>query len=75
LLDSIHLDTPEAQPESMEGCGRGLDESKLAGSQTGSLSTATGNRLKSGEKLDDGYVYANLPALWQQLYHEECGRR
>ncbi len=68
LQDLAALDTSEARDAAMKGTVEDwATESMLAARQAYQV-PETGMRLKSGQKLGDAYVKANLPIVRERLY-------
>ena len=68
LADLGQLETPEPRHEAMKGRVEDwATESLLAARQAYQVPEA-GKRMKSGQKLRDAYVTANLPVVRQRLY-------
>ena len=68
LTDLAALDTPEARDAAMKGTVEDwATESILAARQAYQV-PETGMRLKSGQKLGDAYLQANIPTVRRRLY-------
>jgi nuclease S1 len=68
LNDLAALDSPEARQEAMKGTvEEWATESLLAARQAYQV-PETGVRMKSGQKLGDAYLQANLPVVRRRLY-------
>ena len=67
-LISAKLDTPEARQEAMKGTVEDWATESLLAARQAYQVPETGKRLKSGQKLGDAYLEANLPVVRQRLY-------
>ena len=68
LADLAHLDSPEARQEAMKGTVEDWATESLLAARQAYQVPETGKRLKSGQKLGDAYLEANLPVVRQRLY-------
>jgi nuclease S1 len=68
LRDLAALDTPEARAAAMKGTIEDWATESLLAARQGYQVPETGNRLKSGQKLADAYLDANLPVARRRLY-------
>ena len=68
LTDLAALDTPEARQEAMKGTVEDWATESLLAARQAYQVPETGKRLKSGQKLGDAYLEANLPVVRQRLY-------
>jgi nuclease S1 len=66
--DLAKLDLPEARQEAMKGTVEDWATESLLAARQAYQVPETGMRLKSGQKLGDAYLNANLPVLRQRLY-------
>jgi nuclease S1 len=74
LADLGQLDTPENRQAAMKGTVEDwATESLLAAKQAYQV-PEIGKRLKSGQKLGDAYVKANVPVVRQRLYWPTLGQ-
>ena len=67
LADLAALDTPEARQEAMKGTVEDWATESLLAARQAYQVPETGNRLKSGQKLGDAYLEANLPVVRRRL--------
>jgi nuclease S1 len=70
LDDLTKLDTPEARQEAMKGTVEDWATESLLAVRQAYQVPETGLRLKSGQKLGDTYVNANMPVVRRRLYQE-----
>ena len=68
LADLGQLDTPEARQEAMKGTVEDWATESLLAARQAYQVPETGKRLKSGQKLGDAYLDANLPVVRRRLY-------
>jgi nuclease S1 len=68
LKDLAVLDTPPAREKATKGTIEDWATESLMASRQAYVIPETGKRLKSGQKLGDVYLDANLPVLRQRLY-------
>jgi S1/P1 Nuclease len=68
LTDLASLDTPEARQEAMRGSVEDWATESLLAARQAYQVPETGMRLKSGQKLGDAYVEANMPVVRRRLY-------
>jgi nuclease S1 len=68
LTDLAGLDTPAARPAATRGAVEDWATESLLAARQAYQDPATGKRLKSGQKLGDAYVAANLPVVRERLY-------
>jgi hypothetical protein len=68
LADLAKLDTPEARAEAMKGSVEDWATESLLAARQAYQVPETGLRLKSGQKLGDSYLQANLPQVRRRLY-------
>jgi nuclease S1 len=68
LRDLAVLDTPPARESAMKGTVEDWATESLLASRRAYLVPETGKRLKSGQKLGDAYLDANLPVMRRRLY-------
>jgi nuclease S1 len=68
LNDLAALDTPEARQEAMKGTVEDWATESLLAARQAYQVPETGMRLKSGQKLGDTYLQANLPVVRRRLY-------
>jgi nuclease S1 len=68
LEDLAALDSPEARQEAMKGTVEDWATESLLAAREAYQVPETGVRLKSGEKLGNDYLKANLPAVRRRLY-------
>ena len=68
LKDLANLDTPEVRGEAMKGSVEDWATESLLAARQAYQVPETGMRLKSGQKLGDAYVQANLPTVRRRLY-------
>jgi nuclease S1 len=68
LGDLAALDSPEARQEAMKGAVEDWATESLLVARQAYQVPETGARMKSGQKLGDSYVKANLPVVRQRLY-------
>jgi nuclease S1 len=68
LKDLAALDTPEARAAAMKGTIEDWATESLLASRQAYQVPETGKRLKSGQKLSDAYLDANLPVVRRRLY-------
>ena len=73
LKDLAALDTPEARAAAMKGTIEDWATESLLAARQAYQVPETGKRLKSGQKLSDEYLDANLPVVRRRLY--EAGMR
>ena len=69
LADLAALDTPEARNAAMKGSAEDWATESLLAARQAYQVPETGVRLKSGQKLGDAYLQANLPVVRRRLYH------
>ena len=62
------LDTPEPRQEAMKGTVEDWATESLLAARQAYQVPGTGKRIKSGQKLGDAYLEANLPVVRQRLY-------
>jgi hypothetical protein len=67
-LSQVRLDSPEARAVPMKGSIEDWASESLLAARQAYPVPETGNRLKSGQKLGDAYVEANLPVARQRLH-------
>ena len=75
LADLGQLDTPENRQAAMKGTVEDWATESLLAARQAYQVPETGKRLKSGQKLGDAYLNANLPVVRQRLYQGACGWR
>ena len=68
LVDLARLDTPENRQVAMKGTVEDWATESLLAARHAYQVPETGKRLKSGQKLGDAYLIANLPVVRQRLY-------
>ena len=68
LADLGQLDTPETRQAAMKGTVEDWATESLLAARQAYQVPETGKRLKSGQKLGDAYLKANLPVVRQRLY-------
>jgi nuclease S1 len=68
LRDLAALDTPEARAVAMKGMIEDWATESLLAARQAYQVPETGKRLKSGQKLADAYLDANLPVARRRLY-------
>jgi hypothetical protein len=68
LKDLAALDTPEARAAAMNGMIEDWATESLLAARQAYQVPETGKRLKSGQKLADAYLDANLPVARRRLY-------
>jgi hypothetical protein len=68
LKDLAALDTPEARDAAMKGSVEDWATESLLAARQAYQVPETGIRLKSGQKLGDSYLQANLPLVRRRLY-------
>ena len=68
MADLAALDTPEARQEAMKGTVEDWATESLLAARQAYQVPETGKRLKSGQKLGDAYLNANLPVVRRRLY-------
>jgi hypothetical protein len=68
LADLAALDTPEARQAAMRGTVEDWATESLLAAREAYRVPETGERLKSGQKLSDAYLKANLPVVRRRLY-------
>jgi nuclease S1 len=68
LADLAALDTPEAADAAMKGTVEDWATESLLAARQAYQVPETGTRLKSGQKLGDAYLQANLLVVRQRLY-------
>src|SRR3954451_2420292 len=68
LTDLAPLDTPEARQAAMRGTVEDWATESLLAAREAYRVPETGERLKSGQKLSDAYLNANLPVVRRRLY-------
>jgi nuclease S1 len=69
LADLAALDSPEARQQAMRGTVEDWATESLLAARQAYQVRGTGLRLKSGEKLGDAYVEANMPVVRRRLFH------
>jgi hypothetical protein len=67
LKDLAALDTPEARQEATKGTVEDWATESLLAARQAYQVPETGTRLKSGQKLSDAYLEANLPVMRRRL--------
>jgi nuclease S1 len=73
MTDVAALDTPEARDAAMRGTVKDWATESLLAARRAYQVPETGARLKSGQKLGEAYLEANMPSLKRRLY--QCGIR
>jgi hypothetical protein len=73
LTDLAALELPEARQDAVKGQVEDWATESLLAARQAYQAPETGMRLKSGQKLGDAYLNANLPVVRQRLYR--CGVR
>jgi nuclease S1 len=68
LNDLATLDSPEARGEAMKGTVEDWATESLLAARQAYQVPGTGTRMKSGQKLGDAYLNANLPVVRRRLY-------
>jgi nuclease S1 len=68
LTDLNVLDTPESRAVAMRGAVEDWAKESLRAARAAYQEPTTGIRIKSGEKLSDAYLKANLPVVRQRLF-------
>ena len=68
LKDLSTLDSPETGGEAMKGAVEDWATESLLAARQAYQVPETGMRLKSGQKLGDAYLQANLPTVRRRLY-------
>ena len=68
LADLASLGTPEARQRRMRGTVEDWATESLLAAREAYRVPETGQRLKSGQKLSDAYLNANLPVVRRRLY-------
>jgi nuclease S1 len=68
LADLAALDTPAARQEALKGTVEDWATESLLAARQGYQVPETRKRLKSGQKLRDAYLKANLPVVRRRLY-------
>ncbi len=68
LNDLAALDSPEARQEATKGAVEDWATESLLAARQAYQVPETGMRLKSGQKLGDAYLQANLPVVRRRLY-------
>jgi nuclease S1 len=69
LADLVSLGTPERRQGTMTGTVEDWATESLLAAREAYRVPGTGQRLKSGQKLSDAYLNANLPVVRRRLYH------
>jgi nuclease S1 len=68
LKDLATLDSPEARDAAMKGTVEDWATESLLAARQAYQVPGTGRRMKSGQKLGDAYLNANLPVVRRRLY-------
>jgi hypothetical protein len=68
LKDLAALDTPEARAAAMKGTIEDWATESLLAARQAYQVPETDKRMKSGQKLSDAYLDANLPVVRRRLY-------
>ncbi len=68
MADLGQLDTPDSRQEAMRGTVEDWATESLLAARQAYQVPETGERLKSGQKLGDAYLEANLPVVRRRLY-------
>ena len=68
LANLGQLDSPEARQEAMKGTVEDWATESLLAARQAYQVPETGKRMKSGKKLADAYVKANMPIVPERLY-------
>jgi hypothetical protein len=68
LVDLAEFDTPANRAAAMQGIAEDWATESLVAARAAYLVPETSKRLKSGQKLSDAYVTANMPIVRQRLY-------
>jgi hypothetical protein len=68
LADLAALDTPDARQDAMRGTVEDWATESLLAAREAYKVPETGQRIKSGHKLSDAYLDANLPVVRRRLY-------